>query len=209
MAILKRRKTAKAAPRHTHAGVRAAQAAAEAPVQPVPDDDTGYDHPGWDENDAAPDATMVWRIPDPAGGPGFVIPPGLPQRTPGAEIPPASVPALRTEGADLDLLRDLRDALKALPGDPAPARPVAWLRVIEAGSEATEALSAAPEFAGTDTLDDGTFIAGAFLGIHGEATWLIDTVDPDWCDAAIAALTAVRDALVAAQDTEPEGEAAA
>lgn len=175
----------------------------------------------------ASDDTMVWRIPSPDGGPSLVIPPGapwvqdaedrepqdaepLPQRTPGAAIPPALVPALRTEPSDPDLLREVIDKLKALPAGPAPARPVAWLRVHERdGGEAVEALSAAPEFAGTDTLPDGTVIAGAFLGIHGKATWIVDAVDPAWCDDAITALTAMRDALVAAQGDEAEGEAAA
>ena len=206
----------KAAPRHALTVARPEQAAAEVPEQEVPaesaDYDTSYDDPGWGPEPAPTgDDTMVWRIPATDGGPGYVIPPGLPQRTPGAGIEGVKVPALRTEPADPDLLREVADALRALPGDPPPAppRPVAWLRVIENdGHQDVEALSAAPEFAGIDTLPDGTLIAGAFLGIHGRATWLVDTVDPAWCDEAIAALTAVRDALVAAQDGEPEGEAA-
>lgn len=209
--------------------------AAEVPAQdtpPAPEvpGDAGYDDPGWGDelHDAtspgfplpAPDDTMVWRVPGLDGGPGLVIPPAtletpeepLPARVPGAAIPPALVPALRTEPADPALLREVADALKALPGDPppAPARPVAWLRVIENdGRQAVEALSAVPEFAGTDTLPDGTAIAGAFLGIHGKATWIVDAVDPAWCEDAITALTAMRDALVAAQGSEDEGTEAA
>jgi hypothetical protein len=179
----------------------------------------------------AGDETMLFRVPGIDGGPGFIIPPAtlrtadpqdaLPHRNPGAGIPPDKVPVLRTEPADPGLLRDLRDALKALPdeprrdpaGDEPPAsvrhRPVAWLRVIEHdGHEAHEALAGAPGFAGIDTLPDGTAIAGMVLGTHGQATWLADTVDPAWCDDAITALATMRDQLTAARE-QAEGGAAA
>ena len=191
--------------------------AAEVPAQDAPAEVADHDATSPGLPLPAPDDTMIWRVPGLDGGPGLVIPPAtletpeepLPARIPGAAIPPALVPALRTEPADPALLREVADALKALPGDPppAPARPVAWLRVIENdGRQAVEALSAVPEFAGSDTLPDGTFIAGAFLGIHGQATWIVDAVDPAWCEDAIEALKEMRDALVAAQG---EGEAAA
>lgn len=92
------------------------------------------------------DDTIVFRVPASSGVPGYTIPPGtpwmthpdgaLPYRSPGAAVPPASVPVLRTEPADPELLRDLRDALKALPDGPAtriaaPPHPVAWLRAVQ------------------------------------------------------------------------------
>lgn len=210
---------------------------------------TGSGHPGWDAEHellmpgpgpvatlaASPipagDETMLFRVPGTGASSGFTIPPGtlrtdspeneLPHRSAGAAIPAATVPVLRTEPADPDLLRDLRDALQALParpqhdpGEDKPAaaarrRPVAWLRVTEQdGSMAHEALTGAPEFAGTDTFPDGTVIAGMYLGIHGHATWLVDAVDPAWCDGAITALTAMRDRLTAARE-QAEGGAAA
>lgn len=216
------------------AGQHAAQ---DDPAGPGTDHGQGYDAAGWADGAPLPrgDETMLFRVPGIDGGPGFIIPPAtlrtadpepepedaLPHRRPGAGIPPAAVPVLRTEPADPGLLRDVRDALKALPDGPQrdsgedkpPAvvrhRPTVWLRVIEHdGLQANETLSGTPEFAGNDTLPDGTAIAGMFLGIHGQATWLVDTVDPAWCDDAITALTAMRDQLTAAREQAAGGAAA-
>jgi len=191
------------------------------------DYDTSYDDPGWggEPHDAtspglplaapaatapAGDDTMVWRVPGTGDDPGYTVPPGapwaspedaLPLRTPGAAIPAAQVPQLRTEPADPALLREVAAALRALP-DPAPERPrpVAWLRALEHdGQQAAEALAGVPSFAGVDRLPDGTLVAGMFLGLHAGGTWLVDAVNPAWCEDAITALTAMRDRLVAAR----------
>lgn len=177
--------------------------AAEVPAQAAPAEVADHDatSPGFPL--PAPDDTMVWR------GPGMVIPPAtletpeepLPARVPGAAIPAASVPALRNEPADPAILRKVRDGLKP--------RPVSWLRVIEDdGRQAHEALDGPPEFAGTVAMPDGTPVAGLVLGCHGRGTWIFDTADPAEAQAVIDAATAMRDALLAAQGDEPEGEAA-
>lgn len=211
--------------------------AAEVPAQDAPDEDvaydTSYDDPGWDGelHDAAspgfplpaPDDTMVWRVPGLDGGPGMVIPPAtletpeepLPARVPGAAIPAALVPVLRTEPAHPDMLRDLRDTLEALPCDPEPREaPSAYLRAVVPGGETgvtqiQDAIGRSPLFAGSGTVADGRTVAGMYLGTNDDGWFVLDALSAEWCEDAITALTAMRDALVAARDGDTEDEAAA
>jgi len=219
--------------RHTIAAVRAAQGAAE-DAQPQDEPAAAecsleFDANGWGEvephdvtspgflpaPDPRADATMVWRIPSPDGGPGLVIPPAtlatedaLPVRTPGEAIPAALVPALRTEAADPAMLGKVADKLRALPDKPEP-EPGAYLRAISRdGQQDSEPLHGTPSLAGTDVLPDGTAVAGLFLGCNGFGTWLADAVDPAWCRESAKVLLEMADHLEAARQDAQDGAAA-
>jgi hypothetical protein len=75
--------------------------------------------------------------------------------------------------------------------------PSAFLRaVIHDGPELTEPIGRTPVFAGMDANPDGTRVAGMYLGTNPDGWFILDSTDPAWCDDAITALTAMRDALV-------------
>lgn len=174
------------------------------------------------------DETVLFRIPGGDGGPGFVIPTGapwqaapetrpqadpedaLPVRSPGDIIPAASVPALRTEPADPDMLRDVLDGLQALPDE--DTDPAAYLRAVVPGGDTgvtqiQDTLGHSPRFAGSGLLADGRPVAGMYLGTNEDGWFVVDALTPEWCADAIAALEEMRDALLASERAE-DGEAA-
>lgn len=193
MNLLPRRNRQKNAPRHALAAVRDAQAPETA-------------DPGETFN-AAPaaaptcDDTILFRIPAADGGPGFVIPPGSPWST------------------SQDTLRDVRDALQALPVEPRHAEaeaedaaPEAYLRAVVPGGDTgvtqiQDALGHSPRFAGSGLLADGRPVAGMYLGTNEDGWFVLDALTPEWCDDAIAALEEMRDSLLASEQAE-DGEAA-
>lgn len=131
--------------------------------------DTSYDHNGWGENSPAPAAdenTMLFRVPGLDGGPGFVIPPGLPSAW----------------SRDEDTLRRAAAALRDQPATPGPAEPGAFLRAImPGGPQPFDALAGSPCFAGVIRRADGGLQAGLYLGDEDtDGRMVIDVTDPAW-----------------------------
>jgi len=211
-----------AEPQGRHSAQDEPSAAPEAPVNCSLD----YDDPGWGDDEPheatspgfplqAPsgDDTIVFRAPDPPGVPGYAISPGtprmthpdgaLPHRTPGAAVPAGSVPVLRTEPADPGLLRNLRDALLALPAEPerrpqAPPPPAAWVRAVQPdGSSHLDArLDGRARF--TRVVPGTARLAEVELGTVGRGPFRV-AASRDWLRATAMVLAQAADAL-------PEGE---
>ena len=115
-----------------------------------------------------------------------------------------------------DVLRAALNGLRALPDSDEPQQddseqsPVAWLRAIVPGRpELTEPLGRAPVFFGAARTASGVPVTGMYLGTNDDGWFVLDSVSPAWCEDAITALTAMRDALTGARDeAEEEGNAA-
>lgn len=156
----------------------------------------------------APDDTVVFRVRDSSGVPGYQIPPGtpwmthqngaLPHRTPGAVVPPASVPVLRTEPADPALLRDLHAALLTLDAGPerqpaASPNPAAWLRAVQPdGPHLDVRLAGRPRFTRLVSSVAGP-LPEVHLGETDEGPFRI-AADPAWLKAAGLAFLQAADA---------------
>jgi hypothetical protein len=83
--------------------------------------------------------------------------------------------------------------------DEADLPPVAYLRAVMHGpdgeTELGEPLGHTPLFAGVTRTISGRLIAGMYLGTNEDGYCMVDATDPEWCEDAITALTAMRDAL--------------
>lgn len=106
--------------------------------------------------------------------------------------------------APSDLLDRVGTGLRKLGG---PLPPSAWLRAEGSHRPVTEPLGLAPQFAGAGVLPDGRPVAGMYLGTAEGSWYTIDAVSTGWCDDAIAALTEMREALLAAGPAPVPAEA--
>lgn len=86
---------------------------------------------------------------------------------------------------------------EAVPGPGAETFPsAAQLRAVIGGrNRIHDPLGGFPAYAGWAILPDGRPVAGMILGTHTDGHYVLDVTDPAWCDAAIEALTRVRDDL--------------
>jgi hypothetical protein len=142
---------------------------------------------------ADPDATMHFAAVAPDETPA-VRP--LPARTPSGFTAPPPEPLTADQ---VDILHRVADGLRTLPAG--EHVPVAFLRAIVGGrTELTEPIGRSPVFAGSDITDDGQPVAGLYLGTNEDGWFVLDSTDPAWCEDAITALTAMRDALLQARE---------
>jgi hypothetical protein len=135
---------------------------------------------------------------------------------------PLAVPVM-TE-PELATLARVADRLRALPAEPErePERdedglpPSAYLRAVlhePAGmhalpgmAELGEPLGRTPLFAGATRTISGQLIAGMYLGTNEDGYCMVDATSAEWCEDAITALTAMRDALRGGRRPVPEDD---